>query len=280
MASKISNKVFHSGWASLRERISIVLIHPELSQNVGSAARAIANMGINGHFLIVGDPGIVNGSARKTAKHAGERLDQIKYFGSLSEVRNFLGDRCLLLASTARIGSPNRPHPLQVRDAMGKALGKLKSDEISSIGFVFGPEGDGLNNQDIDLCDWIVTIPSSSEYRSLNLAQAVLIFCHEANAELLEAWEPFEAPKPGQKQRLIRHLLQLAEEVGFILPGDPFKMRPRLESIFEHLPNHIRDIKTLHGLIAQTVRTVKAGHVELKGRFKRYRYDLSSGQET
>jgi tRNA/rRNA methyltransferase len=159
---------------------------------------------------------------------------------------------------------------------VSKAIAKLKCGEIASIALVFGPEGDGLTNDEIDLCDWVVTIPSNSQYRSLNLAQAVFIFCHEANTVLLDRWELLESIRPGQKERLIRHLLQLAEEVGFVFPGDPFKMRPRLEEIFSHIPNHIHDIKTLHGFIAQTVRTVRAGRVELKGRFKRYKVQEES----
>jgi tRNA/rRNA methyltransferase len=212
----------------------------------------------------------VDDLARKTAKHARDRLESIEFVESLEEAKRRLGEPNLCLASTARIGSPNRPHPVRVREAVQKAVEKLRVREVSSIGLVFGPEGDGLTNSEIDLCDWIVTIPSSSQYRSLNLAQAVLLFCHETNMELITEWQELESPRPGQKQRLIRHLLQMAEEVGFILPGDPFKMKPRLEDIFSYLPNHIHDIKTLHGLIAQTVRTVRKGQVELKGRFKRY----------
>jgi len=63
-------------------------------------------------------------------------------------------------------------------------------------------------------------------------------------------------------------VLQLADEVGFILPGDPYKMKPRLEEILSHLPNHLQEVKTLHGLIDQIVRTLRKGEIDLKGRYK------------
>jgi tRNA/rRNA methyltransferase len=275
MMQKNSYKVFHSSCGYLRKRINIVMVRPELGMNVGSAARAIANTEINGEFIIVGSPSILDEGAFRTAKHAGDRLRQIRFFDRLDEVRPVLGERSLWLASTARVGSPNRPHPLRVREAAERAITDLKAEAVQSITLVFGAEGSGLTNEEIDFCDWVVTIPSSSEYRSLNLAQAVLIFCHELNMGLVDSpWGSQNVEtnlaKPAQKQRLIQHLLQLAEEVGFVLPGDPFKMRPRLQEIFNHLPNHIKDIKTLHGFIAQTVRTVRAGRVELRGRFKHF----------
>jgi TrmH family RNA methyltransferase len=277
-------KVFHSTQDLWREKVHVVLVRPEIGGNVGSAARALANMGIWGSFDIVGDRTILDGSAFQMAKHAKERLDQIRFFPSLEEALKAplpsqveprtqaptTSARQLILAATARVGSAHRPHPLWVRTAMQRAVGKLAASEITDIKIVFGPESDGLSNEEVELCDWVVTIPSSSEYRSLNLAQAILIFSYEVNMNLVQEWQPQRGPRLSQRNRLIAHILQLAEEVGFILPSDPYKMRPRLEEILSRLPNHIPEIRTLHGLLDQAIRTVKRGRVDLKGRFKKH----------
>lgn len=176
--------------------------------------------------------------------------------------------RVLSLAATSDIGSAKRPHPMRVEDAVPKAIEKLKTREIPGVCFVFGSESNGLTNAEIERCDWVVTIPATAQYRSLNLAQAVLIFSYEANQALLTRWEEFETTKPGQKERLIGHLLELAEAVGFILPGDPLKMRPRLEGIFSKLPRFIEEGSTLHGLIDQTIRSVRKGEADVRGRYK------------
>jgi tRNA C32,U32 (ribose-2'-O)-methylase TrmJ len=228
-------------------------------------------MGLEGSFKIVGSPAIVNQDARRLAKHASPILDRIRFFASLPEA--LADDRhpqTLSLASTARIGSAHRPHPLWVRPAMQRAFQKLRDNEISQLRLVFGPESDGLSNEEVEACDWVVTIPSSETYRSLNLAQAILIFSYEANMNLVEDWEPFRSEKPSQRERLVSHFIRLAEEVGFVLPGDPFKMRPRLEEILSQLPRHIKDVKTLHGLLDQAIRSAKKGQIDLKGRFKKY----------
>jgi tRNA C32,U32 (ribose-2'-O)-methylase TrmJ len=91
---------------------------------------------------------------------------------------------------------------------------------------------------------------------------------------LVDRWQPFVSVKPSQKGRLISHLVEVAEQVGFILPDDPHKMRPRLEQILLGvLPNHIEDVKTLHGLLDQIARSVKKGGPDFKGRFRREMID-------
>ncbi len=95
----------------------------------------------------------------------------------------------------------------------------MKSGEALRLRLVFGPESDGLTNEEVELADWVVTIPSTGDYRSLNLAQAVLIFCYELNHNLMKEWQTPQSVKPSQRQKLILHFIKMAEEVGFILPG-------------------------------------------------------------
>lgn len=270
-SAKNPYKVFHSSSPELRKRIHIVLVRPEQGGNVGSAARALSNMGIEGTFRIVGTPAILDENAQKMAKHARPKFEKIQFYDSLKEALAFeASPRALRIAATARVGSPGRPHPLWVRVGMERAVEKLRSGEAAEIYIVFGPESDGLRNDEVDQCDWVVTIPSSLEYRSLNLAQAILIFSYETHMNLLKEWENFDTGRSTQRDKLVSHMIHLAEEVGFILPGDRFKMKPRLEEIFSALPHHIKGIRTLHGLIDQVSRTVKKGRVDLKGRYKKF----------
>lgn len=264
-----AHQLIHSDVSALRRRIHAVLVRPEFGGNVGSAARALSNMGILGELTIVGAPQIMDAECLKFAKHAGDRVRQARHVSTLAEA---LGERTptkLALAATARVGSPGRPHPIRAREALEKAVTKLGDGDVDSLYLVFGPESDGLGNEEVALCDWVVTIPSDPGYRSLNLAQSVLIFAYEAHLNLISERRSFKSARTSQKRRLVQHLIVLAEEAGFVLPGDPFKMKPRLEDIFSHLPNHIRDVKTLHGLIDQVIRSLRKGEADFKGRFRR-----------
>lgn len=272
------DKVFHSTCEQLRKKLHIILVHPELGANIGAAARAIENMGLLGEFIVVGNKSIIDAQTYRMAKHAKDRVNEIKFFDTFQAVVEFLKPQNpLKLAATARVGSVHRPHPQRVHDAAIRAVHKLKSEEVGSIALVFGPESIGLTNEEIELCDWVVTIPSTHHYRSLNLAQAVLIFAYEANMALIEPWEEFDSGGVTQRDKLIFHMIRIAEEAGFILPGDPFKMKPRLEEIFSKLPRFIPEVQTLHGLLDQIRRTMKKQEPDYKGRYKRV-VDLK-GQE-
>lgn len=275
MDSQNPYKVFHSSCELPREKIHVILVRPEYGGNIGSAARAIANMGICGSLRIVGKPEALDAQAWRMAKHAKNRLENALFFSTLREAIPAV-EKPLLLAATARVGSANRPHPVRVNTAIERALGKLQQKEVTDIVFVFGPEADGLSNEEIEVCDWVVTIPSSDEYRSLNLAQAVLLFSYEVNRQLTEEWPAFQSEGRSQRDRLIAHIVGLAETVGFILPGDPYKMRPRLEEILSQLPPHFKDVNTLHGLLDQAIRSVKAGQPDIKGRYK-HRVETEQG---
>jgi tRNA/rRNA methyltransferase len=231
-------------------------------------------MGMNGSLRIVSSPNVIDDKSYALAKHASDRLDKALHFNSLREALICESGKGLSLAATARVGSAGRPHPTKVREAAAKSVEKLLSEDVSDLFLVFGPESDGLNNDEVALCDEIVTIPAVSEYRSLNLAQASLVFSYEINLCLLDRAEKMaenpeaEIATHHQKERIISHLMLLAEEVGFILPQDPYKMKSKLEGIFARLPRHIPEAKTLHGFIDQAIRSVRKGAPDYKGKFK------------
>src|SRR5688500_1906743 len=100
-------KVFHSACGQLRKNIHIVLVRPEQGANVGAAARAIANMGMEGSLRIVGEPTIIDSSCLKLAKHAKNRIDGILFFSTLEEALSCPDRKTLSIAATARIGSPS-----------------------------------------------------------------------------------------------------------------------------------------------------------------------------
>jgi tRNA/rRNA methyltransferase len=262
-------QVFHSTPDPTRQKIHIVLVRPELGRNVGAVARTLENFAILGQLWIVGNPTIVDISARNVAKHAGHRLDSAQYAHSLQAILATTKNR-LALASTARVGSAHRPHPLWIRTAAERATAKISLEEVENLFYVFGPESDGLTNEEVNLCDWVVTIPSSAGYRSLNLAQAVNVFCYETHCALLKGGLKFKSRRTSQKERLVQHMLRLAEEVGFILPGDPHKMKPRLEEIFSALPYHLPEASTLHGLLDQVSRSIRKGAPDVRGRYKQH----------
>ena len=243
-------KVFHRPCEYLLEAVHVILVRPEFPANFGSVARVSANMGIQTPLRVFGTSSILTPEAFKLAKHAREKLTEAAFFSDYSQAVS-VGPKPLRIAITARTGSANRPHPLRIDVAVGRALRALQLGDFSDVALVFGPESDGLTNAEIEGCEWLATIPSSDGYRSLNLSHAVMVGCYEVHRQITEGWAAKNPLGPSQKERLVAHFIRLAKAVGFILPGDPYKMQPRLEHILSTLPPHLEGVKTLHGLLDQ-----------------------------
>lgn len=265
-------QVFHSPCEQNGPRLSIVLVRPENGANIGSIARAMANFGVKSKLKIVGrDASIIDAQSYRLAVHAETILKEAEFFPDLPTL---FGSKkaAIRLAATARIASAHRAHPARVDEAIGQVVQRFHAEALEDVYLVFGCESDGLSNDEVAACDAVVTVPSAAEYRSLNLAQAVVVFLYEWNrAWILDAQATKEKPEGtsrGQKQKLISHFLKLAEEVGFILPDDPFKMRPRLQAILDCFPPHLPEVRTLHGLLDQISRSLKKGEPDIKGRFR------------
>jgi tRNA/rRNA methyltransferase len=152
---------------------SIILIRPQMGENIGSAARAMANFGVGDMRLVAPRDGWPNPKASDTAGKALAILDDAKLFHTAQEA---VADCQFVLATTARDRAVNMP-ALTAREAMALLRQRQAAGERSAI--LFGPERTGLENEEVALADAVVMIPVAPEYTSLNLAQAVVVMCYE-----------------------------------------------------------------------------------------------------
>ena len=152
--------------------ISIILVEPELSENVGFIARTMKNFDFKELILI--KPKCSLDKAVKTAKHGKDILKKAKV-KDFSYIKKF----DYLIGTTAILGTdyniPRNPiNPEQLSEKLKKInLKKLK------IGLLIGREGSGLNNKEIDMCDILVSIPASKKYPTLNISHAASIILYE-----------------------------------------------------------------------------------------------------
>lgn len=170
-----------------KKNISIILVQPEIGENIGAAARALKNMGFS-DLRLVKPAADWEKRAWYMATFAQDMLKKVKIYDSLDEA---VKDRQLLVATTRRKSDFRgffRPYPEMISE-MRLASGKQK------VGILFGRESKGLSNADIRRCNWTVTIPTEKKAPSLNLAQAVMVICFSLAAEMNEA-------KPAAHEKL------------------------------------------------------------------------------
>lgn len=152
---------------------SILLIRPQMGENIGAAARAMANFGLGDLRLVAPRDGWPNPKASDTAGRALNVIDDAKTYEGVGEA---LADCQFVLATTARERVLNLP-VYDVREAMHELHTRTSRGEKCAV--MFGPERTGLENEDLALADAIVTIPVAPEYASLNVGQAVVVVAYE-----------------------------------------------------------------------------------------------------
>jgi tRNA/rRNA methyltransferase len=157
------------------ENIAVILVSPENPDNIGAVARAVKNMGFS-DLRLVKPPRGWRVKARKMAMAAGDILKDAKAFSSLREAVLDLG----LVIGTTRRGGGHRGIFLSFDKAI---TGICRNSLNQKTGIVFGRESKGLANEDSDLCDHLVTIPTGPAYPSLNLAQAVMVMLFALSRE-------------------------------------------------------------------------------------------------
>ncbi len=151
----------------------VILVEPQLCENVGMAARAMKNCALKELRLVSPREDHLSDKARAASSNSEEILEQAKVYSSTLEA---IGDLQYVLASTAR----HRDQTKLVLDASDGAREMYKHImQGAKCGIMFGPERTGLRNEDICLADGIINVPLNPEHCSLNLSQAVLLLGYE-----------------------------------------------------------------------------------------------------
>ncbi len=229
---------------------AVILVTPQLGENIGAAARAMLNFGLTDLRLVAPRDGWPNPASEATAAGALEVLGGAKVFETTAEA---VADLNFLLAATARrreleipvIGTGDVGAMLHTKQANG-----------SGCGILFGPEKAGLKNEDVVLCDHILTYPINPAFQSLNLAQAVGVFGYIwKSAESAAPPPAFDnvPALPAAREDLIRLFEHLENELtaaGFFFPPDKKPLMSRnIRAPLTRAKMTQQEVRTWRGII-------------------------------
>lgn len=227
-----------------------ILVGPQMGENIGAAARAMWNFGLDRLRLVAPRDGWPNPRAEAVASGAGLVLSRVQVFGSVAEA---CADLALVFATTARDRAFTR-RVLTPEHAMREARGLVAGGE--KLGVLFGPERAGLENEDVARAGAVVSIPVNPAFGSLNLAQGVLILAYEWMRSAHAAAGEVHALAGGrlatgvEMDHFLQHLTERLDAVGFFFPEHKREsMRMRLEGLFRRAALTEADIRTLHGIV-------------------------------
>ena len=227
------------------DSISIVLVEPQHPGNVGMVCRAMKNMGLT-HLRVVKGCRIDHPDAVKFAVSANDLLGTAERFETLADA---LADTEISIATTRRHGK-YRQEILTAGEAVEKLLPQLGTHRVA---LVFGREDSGLTTEEVSLCRWNATIPTSDEYGSLNLSQAVLVFCYEifSRSGKFTLEEARTLANSGELETCFEQMEEVLMKIGFLNPQNPDHIMRSLRRIFFRAEMESREVAILRGMMTQ-----------------------------
>ncbi|ALA16264.1 MULTISPECIES: RNA methyltransferase [unclassified Chelatococcus] len=245
----------------------IILVEPQMGENIGMAARAMANFGLAEMRIVNPRDGWPNEKAEAASAGALHVLSGARVFGTVAEA---VADLNVVFATTARERGQQK-RVFGADGAMAETVAQAAAG--AGVGVLFGRERTGLDNDAVALADAIITFPVNPAHASLNLAQAVLLVGYEwfkASGGGL----PFSAgerPVPATREAVLSFFDYLEGEldaVGFFMPPEKRSIMVRnLRNIFHRLTMTDQDVRTLRGAVVALVQGRRGGrNLPRKGR--------------
>jgi tRNA/rRNA methyltransferase len=269
MVVEITGRLIHISTTMALDNVAFVLFKPKSPGNVGAAARALKNMGLRDLRIVTATGlGLLNNGGKKLPREVdGTRAAAMAVHGQdvlasatiHPDLASAVADRTLVVGTTARAGllrSEARP----IRQ-ISKALAAAST--ANRIAVVFGPEDFGLTNQELKLCQRLVTIPTAPEYRSLNLAQAVMVVAYElmlaadggCKAGVAQPWAPV-----AQVDAMLTRMARALVAIGFLGEDHPDHIMFALRAVLGRAGLKPRELDIMNGIASQILWFAEGGH--------------------
>jgi tRNA/rRNA methyltransferase len=229
----------------MRNSLAIILLNPQMGENIGAAARVMHNFALNDLRLVAPRDGWPNEKAVEMSAGAKNLINNAKIFDNVADA---LHDVQYAAITTARHRDMNK-NVLSPKELHNKIADK--NNEKCAI--IFGPERSGVTNEDISWANDIVSIEVNPEYSSLNLAQAVAVLCYECSTKSGEMINKTSAKQIATKDELknfYMHLEESLDESDFFKVADKrLKMTHNIRNIFNRSDLTTQEVNILHGII-------------------------------
>ncbi|QIV95636.1 tRNA/rRNA methyltransferase [Allofrancisella inopinata] len=238
---------------NLLTNIRIVLVEPSHSGNIGSAARAMLNMGLTNLWL-VNPKKEINEEAKALACHALEVINNVKAVNTLAEALVGVDYIVGTSARVRRVSLPIEP----ISKVASNVLNKIKASN-DKIAILFGRERTGLLNEELLMSNVHAYIPSNEGYTSLNLAQAVQLVAYEIYKQALDVLDLNDVPdythlhkKASAKelQGFYKHIEEMMVATGFLDKDRPGYVMDKVKRLFQRSELESQEVNILRGFLS------------------------------
>ena len=232
----------------MKNKFGFILVNPQLGENIGACARSMKNFNFKKLNIVSPKFAFPNHKTKVTSVGAYDIINNAKVFKNIEESINEFD---IVISLSARRRDINKKH-ISFKDF--KDI--LKKRASSKFGFMFGPESSGLSNKDISLSNFILQIPTSKNFKSLNLSHSVTIVCYEIFK--LINFKKFQKDTKNIKisskrniTSLVLHLKKLLEKKGFFIPNEKkHSMLMNINNLIYRLEPSDKEVRILASIIS------------------------------
>jgi len=237
----------------------IILVEPQLGENIGASCRAMLNFGVSDLRLVNPRDGWPNMKANAMA--AGALEDKIFNVAIYKDIKEATYDVSYLLATTARIRDMNKP-VFNSKEGIDKLI--IAQNQGLKAGIIFGGEKSGLDNEDLVKADALINIENNQNFSSINLSMSVLLICYEWFFNTTKIDKTTDIPIKNEKvmankselNYFIDRLVSILDSTNFFTPDEKRKvMINNIEAIFTRNNLTLQELNTLHGIISSIIRS-------------------------
>ena len=232
----------------MKNKFGFILVKPQLGENIGACARSMKNFGFRKLNIVSPKFLFPNHKAKTTSVGAYDIVRTTKVFDNTYDA---ISEFDIIISLSARRRDINKKHI-----TFKNFFEILKKKKNSKIGFMFGPEASGLSNQDISLSNFILQIPTSKKFKSLNLSHSVTIICYEIfkylNKNLfVKRGKEIKVASKGKVLSLINHLVILLERKDFFIPKEKRQsMLININNLIYRLEPNDKELRILASIIS------------------------------
>ena len=232
----------------MKNKFGFILVKPQLGENIGACARSMKNFGFTNLHIVSPKINFPNHKAKATSVGAFDIINKAKVFNQTNEaISNF----DIVISLSARRRDINKRHI-----SLNDFVKLLKKNKNSNFGLMFGPEASGLSNKDLSFSNYVLQIPTSPKFKSLNLSHSLTIICYEIfkvfNEKLFEKKTTnIKISSKSKINSLIKHLLRLLDEKEFFLPKEKkHSMLLNINNLIYRLEPNDKELRILASIIS------------------------------
>jgi TrmH family RNA methyltransferase len=234
--------------------ISIVLVEPQSSGNVGSVARAMRNTDFT-DLVLINPCDYKNNESYSMACKADDVLARARVFPTL---QSYIGEPSIVVGTTRRVGR-NR-FPVMTLDEAVPVILRLAAS--NRVGVLFGREDKGLRNEEIPPCDILVEIPTSEDYPSINLSHAVFTVCHHLFTAQVPKADTIKAAPKEEVEKMYAHIERTLKGLGYGDAGGEYLLEAIMRNfkrLFGRTGLMLKEVNMLRGILSQVEKRAADG---------------------